>query len=142
VIPISELYAGSYATVLDPLEVLTEIEFTYLPRYAAFLELCRRHNDFAVISVACVGQRDDSGRWTDVRLGLGGMAATPVLALSAGEALSGSKLDDEAIVRASEAVMEIIDPSTDIRASADYRQHIAPIYVRRVLTTLRDAPIA
>jgi aerobic carbon-monoxide dehydrogenase medium subunit len=136
-IPVSDLYTGSYATVLDPDELVVAVEFPARPRYAAFLELCRKHNDFAVVAAAAVGDRGDDGSWQNVRLALGGVADSPVLAAAA--ALSGTALTDADIDRAAGAALEAIDPPTDIRASAEYRAHLVPVYVRRVLSQLRTA---
>jgi carbon-monoxide dehydrogenase medium subunit len=136
-IPVSELYAGSYATVLEPSDVVTVVSFPRQPMHSAFAEMCRRHNDFAVISVAVSGDRSDDGTWTDVRLGLGGVAATPVLAEAAGAVLAGGRLSDEEIALAGELALQVIDPPDDIRASAEYRRHLVPVYVGRVLRQLR-----
>jgi carbon-monoxide dehydrogenase medium subunit len=95
--------------------------------------MCRRHNDFAVLSVATAGNRDVSGRWRDVVIGLGGVADRPVLATRAAALLNGSSLSDQDIARAAEAALDVIDPPSDIRASAEYRRHLVPIFVRRVL---------
>jgi carbon-monoxide dehydrogenase medium subunit len=102
--------------------------------------MTRRHNDFAVISVACVADRDDDGGFTNVRIGLGGVNDTPVLATGAGELLGGTRLSDDDIAHAGIAAVEAVDPPTDIRATSDYRTHLVPIYVRRVLRKLRAAP--
>jgi aerobic carbon-monoxide dehydrogenase medium subunit len=136
-IPVAALYQGSYATVLEPGEVLTEVVFPPGQRYFAFAEQCRRHNDFAVVSVAAVGDREPDGIWTRVRIGLGGVADQPVLATAAGELLSGSRLSDKALDEAAEAAAEACDPPSDVRASAQYRRHLVPVYVRRVLTQMR-----
>ena len=138
-IPVEELYTGSYATVLDPCEVVTEIVFPARPDHVAFAECCRRHNDFAVISVACVGNRSPSGQWSDVRVALGGVGDGPVLAEASNRHLSGSFLSDEDIDAAARAALEAVDPPSDVRASAEYRLHLVPVYVRRVLTELRRA---
>ncbi len=138
-LPVADLYLGSYATVLEPCEVLTEITFPRAPAHFAFAEQCRRHNDFAVVSVAAVGDRGPDGRWAGVRVGLGGVADQPVLAAAAGAAASGSWLTDDVIAEAAPAALEVADPPSDVRASADYRRHLVPIYVRRVLTQLRGA---
>jgi aerobic carbon-monoxide dehydrogenase medium subunit len=138
-IAMEELYTGSYATVLDPREVLTEVIFPAAPAYFAFAESCRRHNDFAVISVACVGDRMASGRWNGVRIALGGVADTPVIARAGSELLSAHELSDTDIAAAAEAALQVADPPDDIRASAEYRRHLVPSYVRRVLTQLRSA---
>jgi carbon-monoxide dehydrogenase medium subunit len=136
-IPVSELYTGSYATVLDPGELVIAVEFPPHPRHVAFQELCRKHNDFAVVSAVATGARTDDGSWQNVRLALGGVADSPVLAEAAGAALSGTVLTDADIDRAAEATLEVIDPPTDIRGSAEYRAHLVPVYVRRVLSELR-----
>ena len=138
-IPVAELYQGSYATVLEPDEVLTEVVFPRAPGCFAFAEQCRRHNDFAVVSVAAVGDRQPDGTWSGIRIGLGGVADQPVLAAAAGTAVSGSRLPDESIAEAGEAALEVADPPSDVRASAEYRRHLVPVYVRRVLTALRSA---
>ena len=85
-LPVADLYQGSYATVLDPCEVLTEVVFPRAPAHFAFAEQCRRHNDFAVVSAAAVGDRRQDGRWAGVRVALGGVADQPVLAAAAGAA--------------------------------------------------------
>jgi aerobic carbon-monoxide dehydrogenase medium subunit len=138
-LPVADLYQGSYATVLEPCEVLTEVVFPRAPAHFAFAEQCRRHNDFAVVSVAAVGDRGPDGTWAGIRVALGGVADEPVLAAAAAAIASGSRLTDEVIAGAAEAALEVADPPSDVRASADYRRHLVPIYVRRVLTELRSA---
>jgi len=68
-IPIDDFLVSSYATALEPEEMITEIRFPAAPEKFAFLERYRKHNDFAVINIAVVGRRDHSGRWSDVRMG-------------------------------------------------------------------------
>jgi carbon-monoxide dehydrogenase medium subunit len=138
-LPVARLYQGSYATVLDPCDVLTEVIFPRAPGHFAFAEQCRRHNDFAVVSVAAAGDRRPDGTWTGVRVALGGVADQPVLAAAAGEIASGSRLTDAAIAAAAQAALRVADPPSDVRASADYRRHLVPVYVRRVLAELRSA---
>jgi carbon-monoxide dehydrogenase medium subunit len=137
-LPVAELYLGSYATVLDPCELLTDVVFPRAPAHFAFAEQCRRHNDFAVVSVAATGDRGPDGTWAGIRVALGGVADQPVVAAAAGDIASGSRLTDEVIAEAAQAALDVADPPSDVRASADYRRHLVPIYVRRVLTELRD----
>ncbi|OZM75405.1 MULTISPECIES: FAD binding domain-containing protein [Pseudonocardia] len=139
-IPLSELYAGSYASTLEPDELLTAVEIPPQSRHVAFREVCRKHNDFAVLSVATTGDRDADGRWHDVRIGLGGVADTPVLAGAAAAAVTGTALDDADLEAAAAAALEVVDPPTDVRASAEYRRHLVPVHVRRALAELRAAP--
>jgi CO/xanthine dehydrogenase FAD-binding subunit len=138
-VPVSGLYTGSYATVLDPDELVIAVEFPPHPQHVAFQEVCRKHNDFAVVSVIAAGDRADDGSWRSLRIALGGVADSPVLAEAAGAALSGTALTDADIDRAAEAALEVIDPPADIRATAEYRAYLVPVYVRRVLSELRAA---
>jgi CO/xanthine dehydrogenase FAD-binding subunit len=138
-IPLTDFYAGSYATVLELDELVTAVEFPAHPQHVAFAELCRKHNDFAVLSVVATGNRGADGRWSDVRIALGGVADSPVLAVAAGNGLAGTLLADADLDAAAEAALDVIDPPTDVRASAEYRRHLVPVYVRRVLTELREA---
>jgi carbon-monoxide dehydrogenase medium subunit len=137
-IPMSRLYENSYASVLDACEILTEVRIPRAPAHASFVECCRRHNDFAVISVACAGDLDDDGRWRNVRIALGGVADVAVLAETAATVLTGSDLGDLEIAEAAQLALEVVDPPSDIRASAEYRRHLVPVYVRRALVAMRQ----
>ena len=136
-IAMEDLYEGAYATTLAPDEVLTEIRVPPHPPHFAFRECCRRHNDFCVLSVAATGRVTDDGRWRGLRIGLGGVNDTPVLASASMALLEGGRLDDADIAAAGEAARDAIDPPDDIRGSAEYRAHLVPIYVARVLRDLR-----
>jgi carbon-monoxide dehydrogenase medium subunit len=136
-VPLEQLYEGSYATSLDPCEVITDVAFPATPDHFGFAEMTRRHNDFAVISVAAVGSGDAVSGFRDVRIALGGVNDTPVLAARASELASGTALTDDDITVAAAAAVDDADPPSDIRATADYRRHLVPVYVRRVLAQLR-----
>ncbi len=141
-IAMEDLYEGAYAATLAPDEVLTEVHFPPHPPHFAFRECCRRHNDFCVLSVAATGRIADDGRWGGLRIGLGGVNDTPVLAEASMALLEGSRLDDVDIAAAGEAALDAIDPPDDIRGSAAYRAHLVPIYVARVLRDLRASALA
>jgi carbon-monoxide dehydrogenase medium subunit len=133
-----DFFEGSYTTVLEPEEMITEIRFPGAPDSFAFLERGRRHNDFAVLSIAALGRGGNGGGWSDLRIALGGVNDRPVLARAAAALVEGSRLDDDAIDAAAQAALDVIDPPTDVRGSAEYRRHLVPIYVRRALAKLRD----
>ncbi len=137
-IPATELYDGAYSTVLAPDEMVTAIEFGRAPRHHAFGEICRKHNDFAVVSVAVCGDRTADGTWQDVRVGLGGVADTALRLTEAEALLNGTRLEDRDIASAAARALEAIDPPSDIRASAEYRRHLTPIQIERVLRDLRS----
>ena len=135
-IAMEDLYEGAYAATLAPDEVLTEVRFPPHPPHFAFRECCRRHNDFCVLSVAATGRVEDDGRWRGLRIGLGGVNDTPVLAEAGMALLDGSRLYDADIAAAGQAALGAIDPPDDIRGSAEYRAHLVPLYVARALRDL------
>jgi carbon-monoxide dehydrogenase medium subunit len=137
VIEAGDLFETSYTTTLRPEEMITSVRFPRAPECFAFTERCRRHNDFAVLSVAVAGT-PASGGWTDVRVALGGVADRPVLVPEAAGLLDGTDLNDDVIERAARACLGVIDPPDDIRASAEYRTHLVPIEVRRTLREMRE----
>lgn len=132
-----DFYAGAYAARIEADEILTEIHISEHRPYYAFHELCRRHNDFAVLSVAVTGVMCADGTWQKIRIGLGGVHETPVLAEDGMARVEGSRLHDADIVAAGEAALVAIDPPSDVRASAEYRAHLVPRYVARALRDLR-----
>ncbi|MDP7640836.1 MAG: xanthine dehydrogenase family protein subunit M [Alphaproteobacteria bacterium] len=136
-IAIEDFFDGAYATALEADELLTEIRFAEHPPHFAFHELCRRHNDFAVLSVAATGQFSGDGQWSGLRIGLGGVNDTPVLAQASMALLEGSRLSDADIAAAGEAALGAIDPPGDIRGTAAYRAHLVPRYLAKVLRDLR-----
>jgi carbon-monoxide dehydrogenase medium subunit len=137
-IPIDAFLEGSYTTALEPEEMITEIRFPAAPDSFAFLERSRKHNDFAVISIAVLGRSGADGRWSDLRIALGGVNDRAVLAVDAARQLEGTALESEAIAEAAQAALAVVDPPSDVRGSAEYRRHLVPVYVRRALTALRD----
>ena len=134
----TDFFLGPYTTALGPADVLVGVS---LPDHGgaatAVLEHARRHGDFAVVSVAAAAELEPDGRWRSVKLGLGGVADRPVLARRAASLLEGTRFEREAVLAAGEAALDECDPGSDIRASAEYRRHLIPLYVERALESLR-----
>lgn len=137
-IPMESLYEGSYATVLEPDEMLVSVHYPQHPPFYAFREVNRRHNDFAVVSVAVVGSVDESGKWKNLRIGMGGIHDSPMLASTAAQRLNGTPLSDDDIAEAALLAAEQADPPSDIRASGEYRRHLLQAYVRKTLADIRE----
>jgi carbon-monoxide dehydrogenase medium subunit len=91
-----------------------------------------------VINIAVVGRRSNDGGWSDLRIVLGGVSDRAVLAAESAAALEGTALEEDAIAEAAQLTLDVIDPPSDIRGSAEYRRHLVPVYVRRALRKLRD----
>jgi CO/xanthine dehydrogenase FAD-binding subunit len=136
-IPAQEFFLSYFTTTLEPDEVLTRIRVP-LPNGrsgSTFVELARRHGDFALAGVGALVTLDADGTAADVRLGLIGVGDRAVRASGAEETLRGRVPDDDAVAEAAAAVASEIDPTGDIHASADYRRHVATVLTRRALTT-------
>jgi len=135
VIDARDFFLGLFMTALAPDELITEIILPPMPARAgyAFVEVARRHGDFALAGVACVIARDARGAGADARIVLLGVSGQPVDARDAAQHLIGAPLNADAIRAASEAVDAEIDPSSDLHASVEFRRHLAKVLTRRVV---------
>ncbi len=125
-----DFFTGLFETALGADEVLTEIRVPKLgPEHGwSYLKFNRRAQDWAIVGVAAVVERSD-GQIAGARIGLTNMGATPLRAGAVESALAGAGPD--AVASAAEAAAEGTSPPSDTFASADYRQHLARVLVRR-----------
>jgi xanthine dehydrogenase small subunit len=63
----------------------------------------------------------DGGTVRSVRLAFGGVAATPIRARAAEDALVGQPFDEDAVARAQDALGRTLTPLSDHRGSKEYR---------------------
>lgn len=138
VIAADDLFEGYFTTALTPDEVLTEITIpASSATRAAFLEVARRHGDFALVSVAAA-VRMNGATVTSARIVLGGVADVPVRATDAEAALAGAPLDDVRAVEAGRLAMTGLSPSSDIHATGRYRTRTAGVLVERALKQINN----
>ena len=88
-----------------------------------------------VMSVAWRDHGPTSG-WSDVRVALGSVAATPIRAGATEAALEGQRPTPEVADRAAEILASELQPIDDVRSTADYRRTVAARILHRIL---RDA---
>lgn len=133
-IPAAEFFLTPLTTALAPTELLTEVWFPPSPRGsgAAWVELARRHGDYALVGVAAVVTLADD-RIGEARLALTGVGDRPVRAREAERRLTGESLAPAVLADAAEAARRAIDPGSDIHATAAYRRHVAGVLVQRAL---------
>ena len=74
--------------------------------------------------------------WSDVRLALGSVAATPIRARETEAVLEGARPTPETADRAVETLATEIKPIDDVRSTADYRRTVAARVLHRLI---RDA---
>jgi aerobic carbon-monoxide dehydrogenase medium subunit len=133
----AEAFFKTYlTTALEPSEILTEVELPALaPRTAtAFLELTRRHGDFAIAGVATVVTLSEEGAIVSARIALCGVGPTPLRARDAEGLLAGQRPTRSLLVDAAQAAAAQSDPADDLHGSAEYRREMSGVFTRRALT--------
>jgi carbon-monoxide dehydrogenase medium subunit len=126
-IPATEFFEGFLETALAPDELLTEIR---VPKAGAngfaFEKFNRRAQDFATVGV--VAARANGA----TRLGLINMGSTPLRATAVEHALAQGASPADAAALAAEGT----EPTADLNASVEYREHLARVLVRRALEAI------
>jgi carbon-monoxide dehydrogenase medium subunit len=131
-----DFFHGYLATALEPVEVLTEVRVPVLPPGTgwSFVEVARRHGDFALGGAAATVRLDAEGNFSEVRIGLFGVGAAPVRLPEVEQLLAGQqpgeRLFQEAGAHASQG---LDDPLSDVHASAEYRRNLARVLTVRAL---------
>lgn len=137
----ASLFVSYFTTVLAPDEIVTRVRVP-LPSGdrvgCAFVELSRRHGDFAIAGVAAVLRLAEDGAVEDARIVLMGVHEVPVRATGTEAILRGTVPSDEVIAEASESVGGHLEPVSDLHASSEYRRHLARVLTRRALRTARE----
>ena len=132
---------GPGCTTLEPDEVLCEILLPPSPpgTKGVYLKHSQRGSiDLAIVGVAAVGTfAAGDGTCEDIKIALGAVAPTPLRARSAERVLQGKVLDDGLVAVAAEAARAEARPISDVRASAEYRQEMVGVFVRRALKAIR-----
>jgi len=84
-----------------------------------------------VMALAWRGERDEP--WTDVRLALGSVAATPIRAGRTESLLEGATPTAATADAAATALGEELNPIDDVRSTADYRRAVASRVLHRLI---------
>lgn len=117
-------------------ELVTEINLPPLPQGAgwAFEEVARRAGDFALAAVGVVLHVQE-GKVAEARIGAMGVADTPIRLNDAETILFNQACDTATLDEVVQSVLQAIEPSTDLHASAEYRSHLTEVLVRRAIKT-------
>ncbi|MCG2621456.1 FAD binding domain-containing protein [Arthrobacter sp. I2-34] len=125
-VALAEFFTGYRQSVREPGEVLRAIRIPLpLAGHSAFYKIAkRRFDDISSVAAAFAvkfDDRPDGRRVSAVRIGLGGVAATPIRALRTEQALAGRPWSEEVAVDAAAVMAAEGTPIDDLRASARYR---------------------
>jgi carbon-monoxide dehydrogenase medium subunit len=135
-VPVEAFVVSPGRTVLKPGELLVELLVPAPAPHSsdAYLRFIPRNEmDIAVVGVGA-SLTLDGDKVKAARIALGAVAATPILAAKAADAIIGKKLDDAALEAAGHAASDACSPIDDMRGTAEFRLHIAAVLTRRVLS--------
>lgn len=138
---IADFFVDAGVTALAPGEIVREI---HLPspdpdERSTYLKLAPRGRmDLAVVGVAAAVVVKD-GIFKQARIGLGSAAPVPIRANQAEAILLGQPVTPEIIAKAAAVAAENTKTRSSHRASADYRQEMIAVLVRRALTAVTTA---
>lgn len=120
----NDFFQGFLTTALAADEMLTEIRVPKITGGGwSFQKFNRRAQDWAIVGVAAWKHNGNCG------VGLVNMGSTPVRAAATEAAVkSGASAADAAAVAA-----DGLEPTADLNASVEFRQHLARVLVRRAL---------
>jgi carbon-monoxide dehydrogenase medium subunit len=129
----ADFFAGPLESSLVPGELAVSATF---PAFAAgsgtaFVEVARRHGDYAVCGLAAVVTVAD-GVVSAARAAYVSVAPTP-LVLDLTESVAGAEPGAADWAAAGELAWQQADPEPDIHASADYRRHLVRVLTARAL---------
>ncbi|MDQ2742452.1 MAG: FAD binding domain-containing protein, partial [Chloroflexota bacterium] len=130
-----DFFVTYFTTLMEPTEMLSRLLLPPWPDSTghAFLEVSRRHGDFALVGIAAVLGLDGKGTVERADLVFLGCGETPVRARVAEEFLLGERPDERLFGAASEAVQGELEPGSDIHAPAEYRREVAGVLTERAL---------
>jgi carbon-monoxide dehydrogenase medium subunit len=132
---VEDFFLDYFETTLEHGELLREIQIPAIPPNTgvAYTKFNVIETEMATVGVAVsMTLASKEGNCKDVRIVLGNAAPKPVRAKRAEEALRGKKITDALLQEAGEIASTEGDPISDIHASAEYRQELIKVLVKRV----------
>jgi carbon-monoxide dehydrogenase medium subunit len=132
-VPVAEFFTGPKRTALLPDELVTAVELPLPAKKTAgcYVKLGRyRGEDLAQVGLAVLAEAGDVWKVAFCAVGPVPRRAQKIEAL-----LNGKKLSEALIAKARALVAQEIFPITDIRASREYRLHMAEVMLERGLKT-------
>jgi carbon-monoxide dehydrogenase medium subunit len=138
VVPADGFFVGTYATLMKPGEIMTEIRIP-VPAPGTgycYAKLKRKVGDFAT-AAAAVTLRMNGETVAQVAIALTNVGPTPLKARAAEDSLRGKALTDASMAAAAQLAMKICDPAPDQRGDAEYKTAMAGEMTQRALRTAR-----
>lgn len=138
-IPLKNFFRGMYETALEPGELLVDVKIPSMPAnsravYLRYTTLSA--NDWPCLGVAAFLTKEN-GRCKELRVALGGVAATPLL-MNGLEFANDQSLDPDVIDKLLDKVDQQISPFADLRGSEWYKRRMARLFVKKAVEQLKN----
>jgi CO/xanthine dehydrogenase FAD-binding subunit len=136
-----DFFTGLFSTAMQPDEFLVEVEFPLAQANSgyAFVELARRHGDYAMAGLGACVTIDADGNCSQAKLVYLNVGDGPVDAVQAAASLQGKPLDEAAMKEAGRiASQEDMQPFGNVHASADYQRHLSAVLTERALAKANE----
>jgi len=133
-INIKDFFINPFKNIIKKTELVTEIQISDLPpnsgsTYLWLPKITAVDETLVGVGVIITVENIENKICTNVRIGLGSVAPTPIRAEMAENFLQGKRIDDDIIKEAA----EIASNETSPRSRAEYRKEMVKVYVRRAL---------
>ncbi len=134
-VPAADFFLGTWTTSIESEEILAAVHFPVWQGRAGFAveEIARRSGDFALAGVVAGVELNEAGAVTRSAIAFLGMAPTPVRAHAAEQALNGTSPKGAELAEIGRLAVGDTEPTADVHASAEYRQHVGAHLVERAL---------
>jgi carbon-monoxide dehydrogenase medium subunit len=131
-VPAAEFFLGALASAVEHGELATEAVFPLPPPRTgtAWLELSRRHGDYALCGVGVLVTLDEDRRVSQVRAAYSGIGDTPVV-LDLSAPAAGVMFDAVDWPSVGALASAGVEPGDDIHATAAYRRHLVGVLTAR-----------
>ena len=129
----ADFFAGPLESSLRAGELAVAARFPLFPEgtRTAFVEVARRHGDYAMCGVGVAVAVQD-GTVSSATAAFISMAPTP-LVVDLTDAIGGRSAAAGDWAAAGDLVRDMVDPEADIHATVDYRRHLAGVLTVRAL---------
>ena len=132
VVPLEDFFVGPGSTVLEPNELMVEIQVPVPPKCSGGTYLkysVRGGEDIALVGVAVLLTFDlERAVCKDSKIVLGAVAPTPMRAHKAELTLKQQQLTEQIVEKAAETASSESKPVDDIRGSAEYRREMVKVF--------------
>lgn len=133
---LEDFFSDYYETVLQPDEILKEIEIPTMPEdsVAVYEKLSIRKTDSPIVG-GCVMITFDPGKeiCKDIRISLCGVAPVPLRIRRAEDILRGEKMEAKLFEDAASVAQEVASPAQDVHFSEEYKREMIKILIKRLI---------